>query len=135
MKKTKENKLVVGSKTWADVIPEWLLEEIQYERVTLGLINLINPDSQKVGDAEVIAYLMTASLLTPLPSELTEIYTFLTAKMMSKKGKNMDQFLQDKLERGLSEYERTELERLRNTIYKQRGGDISHPLLDVLREM
>lgn len=135
MKKPKENKLVVGSKTWADVIPEWLLEEIQYERVTLGLINLINPDSQKVGDAEVIAYLMTASLLTPLPSELTEIYTFLMAKMMSRKGRDMDKFLQDKLERGLSEYEKVKLEDLRNMIYKRRGGYISCPLLDVLRDL
>ncbi len=135
MKKTKENRLVVGSKAWADVIPEWLLEEIQFERITLGLLNLIKPDSQKVGDAEVIAYLMTASLNAPLPFELTEIYTYLAAKIMKRKKKKIDKFMQDKLERGLSEYERTELERLRNTIYKQRGGDISHPLLDVLREM
>ena len=50
MEKSK-NRLVVGDATWADIIPDWLLEEIKAERLIYGLAGIANPEVPKVGDA------------------------------------------------------------------------------------
>ncbi|HOO49954.1 MAG TPA: hypothetical protein PLK94_01550 [Alphaproteobacteria bacterium] len=134
MKKDK-NRLVVGSRAWADTIPEWLLEEIKAERLMLGMASIINPEAEKVGDAEVCAYLMTASLEAPLGSDYTSIYVYLTAKLMERQGKDIPDFAAEQLKRGLSSYEEMELRDLRYTIYQKRGGDIDTPILNVLREL
>jgi len=90
MSKTKkENLLVVGNRSWADTLPESLLDDIKSERTILGLISIVNPnftDDEKVGDVEAIAYLMPASLAAPLPHTLTQIYLYLVTKVMERKG-------------------------------------------------
>ena len=35
-----KNRLVVGDMSWADVIPEWLLDEIKAERLIYGLAGI-----------------------------------------------------------------------------------------------
>jgi len=128
----KENRLVVGDKGWAKDIPEWLLEAVKSERLILGLAGLINPNCPKVGDAEVIIYLMTASLRQPLSPEHTNIYLFLTTKIM----KNRDiEVPEDIRKEELSEWEKRGLEELRSMIYTKRGGDIQHPLLEAMKEV
>jgi len=129
----KENRLVVGDRSWAEDIPEWLLNEIRAERMILGLGSIIKPDCEKVGDAEVIVYLMTASLRSPISSEYTEIYVYLTAKMMKKRGKQLEDFMEKKLKNGLTDYEERELKELREMIYRKRGGEINHPVLNLMR--
>jgi len=131
----KENRLVVADSGWAEQIPEWLLDEVRAERLTLGLGDLISPDCEKVGDAEVCVYLYTASLTAPMSSEDMGIYFYLTAKLMKRVGQELPDFLAEKLERGLSADESRELEHLRNDIYSKRGGDISHPILDAMRSL
>lgn len=137
-KRKKENRLVVGSLPWADCIPDWVKEEIKTERIMLGLIGIAADDfsdsdnSDKVGDAEVVAYLMTASLAAPLPHTLTEIYLYLATKVMERKGKTVPN---DIRKTELSRYEEQELKGLKYTIYRARGGDIQHPLLNAMREL
>lgn len=133
MKKNKENRLVVGDMGWAETIPEWLLEEVKSERMICGLGSLINPDCLKVGDAEVCVYLYTAGLHAPLSRDDTNIYVYLTSKLMKKKNKELPQEFEEVLKSGLKDYEERELKELRDTIYKVRGGEISHPLLDAMR--
>jgi len=130
----KGNRLVVADSGWAETIPEWLLDEVRAERLTLGLGGLISPDCEKVGDAEVCVYLYTASLTVGLPHEDAEIYIYLTAKLMKRRGQELPDFMAEKLERGFADESR-ELEHLRNEIYSKRGGDISHPLLDAMRSL
>ncbi len=127
------NKLVVGDASWVDMIPDWLLEEIKTERIVYGLAGIANPDAPKVGDAEVAAYLMTASMRAPIPHEYAEIYIFLTARLMKKRGTELFDFMTEKLEKGLTQYEEQTLQNLRNDIYHKRGGDIDTPLLNAMR--
>lgn len=132
MKKQKQNRLVVGDASWAKDIPKWLLEEIETERMLLGLITISNPDLPKVGDAEVTAYLFTASLRAPIGHTLTEIYLYLFTKIMTKrKTKVPDDIRKEKL----TPYEERELEDLRAMIYRCRGGEINHPILNAMREL
>lgn len=130
--KMKKNRLVVGDINWAKDIPDWLLEEVKTERLILGLASLVNPDYPKVGDAEVIIYLMTASLRQSLSSEHTNIYLFLTTKIMKKRNQEIPE---DIRKEELSEWEKRCLEELQSMIYTKRGGDIKHPLLEAMREV
>lgn len=128
----KENRLVVGS-PWGDSIPDWVLEEIRAERLILGLVGIAKDDfsdADKVGDTEILAYLMTASLRAPLPHTLAEIYFYLTTKVMERRGKTVPN---DIRKTELSRNEERELQELKYTIYQKRGGDIQHPLLEVMR--
>ena len=128
-----KNRLVVGDATWADMIPDWLLEEIKAERLIYGLAGIANPDAPKVGDAEITAYLMTASMRAPMPSEYVEVYVYLTARLMKKRGTKLPDFMAEKLEKGLTQYEEHTLNDLKSDIYRKRGGEIDTPLLNVMR--
>jgi hypothetical protein len=132
-----KNRLVVADAGWAQDLPEWLLEEIRIERLTLAMAALTHEmsDHEKVGDAEMVAYLMTASLRAPLIREDAEIYIYLSAKLMQRKGKELENFMRAKLEQGLSDDENRQLTHLKTEIFRQRGGDIESPLLKVLREL
>ncbi len=128
-----KNRLVVGDMSWADIIPDWLLEEIKHERIIYGLAGIANPEAPKIGDAEVTAYLMTASMRAPMPGEYVEVYTYLTARLMKRQGKELPDFMAEKLERGLTQYEEYTLNNIRGDIYRARGGEIDTPLLNVMR--
>ena len=128
-----KNRLIVGDASWADMIPGWLLEEIKHERIIYGLAGIANPETPKVGDAEVAAYLMTASMRAPMPGEYVEVYIYLTARLMKKRGTELPGFMAENLERGLTQYEEYTLENIRGDIYRARGGEIDTPLLNVMR--
>lgn len=131
----KENRLVVADIGWAESIPEWILEEIKFERLTYGLWGLADQNAPIVGDAEVWAYLYTLSLRAMMPDKYYEVYIYLSAKLMSRRGCKLHGFMQEKLEKGLNQDENRKLQELRHMIYNSRGGEISHPILDAMREM
>ncbi|MBI5806268.1 hypothetical protein HZA73_09500 [candidate division TA06 bacterium] len=131
---SKENRLVVADAGWAETIPSWLLDEIRSERLTLGLLNILDPGSSSVGDAELCAYLYTLSLRQPLTTDYTGIYIYLTATLMKRKDKSLVDFMEEKLKQGLTREEVRKLDELRNTIHRIRG-EINHPVLDVLRKL
>jgi len=133
----KENRLVVADSGWAETIPEWILEEIKQERMIYGMCDILK-GTETVGDAEVLAYLYTANLRGPISNEMAEIYIYLTAKVMQKskgiKIDGMNYFMKDKFKNGLTDYEKSELNILKQDLYRKRGGKINDPLLNVLRE-
>jgi len=135
--KEKQNRLVVGDNQWANDIPKWLLEEIKTECLIYGLSSITNPEIEKVGDAEVVAYLMTASLHGPMPNELNQIYIYLGAKLVKRRSSNskLPDFMEEKLKQGLTDYEQRELKELKSMIYSKRGGEINHPILNVMRRL
>lgn len=134
-KKQKENRLIVGDATWADTIPEWLLEEVKHERMMYGLFTLLKPDMPKVGPAEIAVYLMTASLRAPLLTEHANIYIWCCAKVYARKNKEMTDDMKEMLERGLTKGEEYYHKELVYNIYRARGGEINHPLLDAMRSL
>jgi len=127
------NRLVVGSAAWADTIPEWLLKEVEAERMVLGLASILKPGLDgEVGDAEVCVYLYTASLRAPMLSEHVQIYLHLASKLMKKRGMEVPPDI-DVSEDDLRPGEMDELAELRRQIWQARGGRIQHPLLDAMR--
>ena len=136
--KTKENRLVVADAGWAEDIPKWILDEIKEERIIYGMMDIMK-GTKTVGDAEVLAYLFTANLHGPVSNEMVEIYIYLTGKVMKKsKGLKEDElpdFVREKLKKGLTEYEESELNILKQDLFRKRGEQINCPLLDCLREL
>ena len=131
-----ENKLVVADSGWGKSIPEWIKEAIRDERIVSGMINVMDKKEEKVGDAEVLAYLMTLSLRKPLHHNTSQIYFYLGGKVMKKKNiEGLPDFMEEKLKQGLNSDEERELDRLSRDIYKARGGEISHPLFDLLKQL
>jgi len=134
------NKLIVADEGWANSLPEWLLKQIEGERTVNGLIGAMGYDkkgSEQVGDAEALAYLMTASLRAPIGSDFTKIYAYLTGKVMQK-GLNMDindlpDFVQEAM-KGLSEWEQTQLDKLKSDLFTARGG-VKSPLFDIVKKL
>lgn len=125
-------KLVVADSGWAGTLPEWLIEEVKAERLMYGLASITNPNCPKVGDAEMLMYFYTLALRQPLSSEETVIYEYLLTRVA---GRN-DQEVPAELKRDeLTDYERRELEEWREKIYRRRGGDIDHPLLEAMRAL
>jgi hypothetical protein len=128
------NRLVVGDASWADMIPKWLLDKVAEERMFLGLASLLKPDIEQVGDAEVVAYLMPATMRAPMYHEYANIYLYLSGKLVLERGMDLPDELREHVDRGLSSDEERELKDLRRMIYRARGGEINHPLLDALRD-
>ncbi len=124
--------IIVGSRTWGQDIPEWLVKEINWERTVSGLAGFMGKEMPKVGDAEVCAYLMTASLEAPMSSEHTHIYQYVLTRIIERKKEEVPE---DIKKDELGEYEMGLLEELRHKIYTRRGGEASNPLLDAMREL
>ena len=137
-----ENRLIVADVGWAKSLPGWILKEIQAERMINGILEVVKPENktlESVGDAEIVAYLMTTSLRAPLSSDHTDIYLYLSAKLMLKtkrilKEEDLPDFMQEIYKTGLSEWKKTQLNDLRSMIGRARGK-VSHPIFDVLREL
>ena len=100
----------------------------------LGLASLMKPDIEKVGDAEVVAYLMPATMRAPIPSEYVNIYLNLSGKLVLKRGMELPDDLREHVDKGLTRYEEDCLRDLRHDIYRARGGEIDNPLLNALRD-
>ena len=124
--------LVVGSMSWGQDIPKWLVEEVSWERTVSGLAGFMGKEIPKVGDAEVCVYLMTASLEAPMSSEHNHIYGYVLTRVMKRKKKEIPE---DIRKDELGEYEMGLLEELRRKIYTRRGGEAVNPLLDAMREL
>ena len=141
MAKPKENRLVVAPGGWADTIPDWLKKEVEFERLTLGFAGNIaalkGERIREVGDAEACLYLYTLSLSAPMDHDLTEAYFYLTAKLMKRRSPDVEltDFLEKKLKEGLTPDEQRELTDLKQELYRARGGEIHHPLLDAMRQL
>lgn len=129
---TKENRLVVGDLNWAESLPDWLLEKVKEERIVLGLMSIVNPDIEKIGDAEVLTYLLPAASRGPLPSDICNIYLYLATKVCKKASKD---FPSNICITELSKSEERKLKEIRNMIYRKRGGEINHTTLNFMRQL
>jgi len=69
-----------------------------------------------------------------LTHEDAEIYVYLTAKLMQRQGKELEDFMQAKLKQGYL-LMRAGNDAFKNRNFRQRGGEIESPLLKVLREL
>ncbi|KKM68811.1 hypothetical protein LCGC14_1457090, partial [marine sediment metagenome] len=63
---------------WEDTVPGWLKEKVWQQRVAM----IQNGGWSEATDAEVVCYLMTASLIAPFDGDWTNIYTYEVALFM-----------------------------------------------------
>jgi len=134
----KENKLIVGDSAWAESIPEWLLTEIRGERMVNGMCSIVSDGKESIGDAELVAYLMTASNRAPLDHNTAQIYLHLTCKLMIRCKKfdknNVPDFLEEINKTGINSDQERELEILKSDLIRKRGK-VNHPLFDMLKKL
>ena len=130
----KNTPLIVADTAWAESLPEWLKNEISSERMLLGLLDQVSKKTltpeEQIGDAEVVAYLMTASYVAPMDRDFANIYLFTTGRLM-KKVKNIDMPQDIKVDKLTSDEER-KLKDLKLFIWNSRGGKFKHPIIDIL---
>lgn len=136
MAKKKENRLVVANRGWAESIPKWLMQEVAWEREARGLADVLGKgDGERVGLAETCVYLCTEAFTHPLGHIRGQVYFWVTGKVMKKAGMEPPDFVKEVLEKGLGIDEKHELEELRRTLYTKRGGAITSPIFEVLKEL
>ncbi len=130
-----ENRLIVADSGWAKSIPKWILEEVESERMINGMIKVVGKKKieewETVGDAEVVAYLFTHSLKAPMSTEFTNIYLYLSQKLMKRRKLEIPE---DIKKEELSEYEESELIILKQSIARVRGK-VNHPIFEILNEL
>lgn len=80
----------------------------------------------------MLAYFCTLALRQPLSSRETGIHEYLLTKVAGRNGQEVPAELKRD---ELTDYERRVLEEYREKIYRRRGGDIDHPLLEAMRTL
>lgn len=99
---------------WADTVPQWLKVEIILER----LIQVMTGEEGMATDAEVVAHLYTASLARPI-GHWTQIYLYLTIKVMNRAGQKRDYAALEK-ELGIKEltiYQQDKVDHLKRDLW------------------
>jgi hypothetical protein len=98
---------IIAYTGWEDVVTDEMKNRIQIERMA-------NPLGETATDYEAIVYLHTASLATPMSTEMTNIYSYLFSKYHGEQAKRIGVYL-DKV----TETEEHELMRLKKWIFEK----------------
>ena len=132
------NRLIVADTSWAESIPKWLLDAIESERMMNGLLIASTDSKDSFSDAEMVAYLMTASNRAPMSHNQSQIYFFLTSKVMIKyRGlteNNLPDMMQEVLKEGLNGDQEREMKELRSNLLSKRGK-VNHPVFSLLESL
>lgn len=129
-----KNRLVVADRGWAQTIPDWLKREVEKERLIERFTSVQGKDNGgKVGLAEAAVYLYTASLRSGLDYHHTQIYLYVTGKLIEHIGGVVPDVAKEVIEKGLDTDSQRLFNELRSELYRKRGGEIRHPLFDALK--
>ena len=109
--------IIVFPGGWGDTLPEWLKTAITMERM-LGNMKSRNGAEPTGTDAEACAYLMTVSLTQPMDTDWTEIYLFVATQTYKRWEKG--EMPTDIAVGSISDYQLSELNRLKAWLYRQR---------------
>jgi hypothetical protein len=75
--------IIVMPGGWGNTLPDWIREEITVERMVENMKAIKNEELMGT-DAEVVAYLYTASLEAPMGHDWVEIYLYMASKVMKR---------------------------------------------------
>jgi hypothetical protein len=117
--------VLTQSVSWADCIPDRLLEIIPHAR-----LGMLFGKKYTASDPEIVAFIMTASMEYPLTSEWVDIYTHLSCKVAQDYWKE-DHWNNVQAPRELSDYsDKYLLNPLRLHIYEKRRKILKSRLKD-----
>ncbi|WP_202320367.1 hypothetical protein [Archaeoglobus neptunius] len=97
-------------------VPHSLAEKVKLHRLNILARELAGedvPEEEKVSDAEVVAFLHSASLMVPLDETFANIFVNLTQKVLGVRVRELEY-------RELTEQEKFELKQLKREILKRR---------------
>lgn len=103
---------------WHESLPEWIFPRIKMERLLENMKAAQEDREPRATDAEIMAYLFTASLTTPFDETWTNIYLYISRKVI-KAHLNQEIPLDIKVET-LTETQSRHLEDLREFIMRSR---------------
>ncbi len=106
---------------WGDTLPEWIKSSITLERLIENM-RALKGEEMTGTDAEVCAYLYTASLTQPMDNDWTQIYLYIATKTYEKwrtKGSGVE-MPEDIAVESLSDYQMQHLNHLKAWIYQKR---------------
>ena len=72
--------VIVADKEWAETLPDWIRTQIKMERMAQNILALKGKVDSEATDAEVVAYLYTLSLKSPMTREAVNVYEYLVGK-------------------------------------------------------
>jgi hypothetical protein len=75
--------IIVMPGGWGEDLPGWIREEITIERMIENM-KAVKGEELMGTDAEVVAYLYTASLEAPISHDWVEIYLYMASKVMKR---------------------------------------------------
>jgi hypothetical protein len=113
--------IIVMPGGWGDTLPEWIKEAITLERL-IGNVEALKTGRMTATDAESVAYIYTACLEAPIGHDWTEIYIYLTRKVMERHqphGKDFN-FPEDMKVEKLTRNQQDDLDQLKAWIYDRR---------------
>ena len=109
--------IIVFPGGWGHTLPEWLKNAITLERLAMNM-RILKGELPTGTDAEVCAYLYTASLTQPMDHDWTRIYLYIATKTYQRWGKN--EMPSDIAVDSISDYQTGKLNRLREWLYQKR---------------
>ena len=111
--------IIVFPGGWGDTLPQWLRQEaITLERLEMNM-KALKGEEMTGTDAEACAYLYTVSLTQPMDHDWTQIYLYIATKTYSRWGKS--EMPGDIAVNSISDYQMTELNRLKAWLYRKRS--------------
>ena len=109
--------IIVMPGGWGDTLPDWIKNQITLERLAEN-IKALKGEKPTATDAEVCAYLYTASLEAPMGSDWTQIYLYVAGNVVSR---GRDTQIPDDIKMdSLNDYQTGLLRDLKDWIYQQR---------------
>ena len=135
----KTTPIIVANTEWT--LPDILLRDIKKDRMTMGLVDMANPNVLEKEDlvswSECVGYLMPATSRNVLRSEVNKIYLYCVRKYVEQKKyskeqmKEIDKIGIEKIE--LTDNEKQKLKEYKLWLYESRGGKEQNPVINALQ--
>ena len=109
--------IIVFPGGWGDTLPDWIKGAITVDRLEAN-IRASRGEEPTGTDSEACAYLYTAGLTAPMDHDWSQIYLYVATKTYARhKGGEVPEDIRVET---LNDYQRGELKRLKNWLYRQR---------------
>jgi hypothetical protein len=109
--------IIVWPSPWLDTMPEWIKAAVTVERLLMNMTALKGGEMTAT-DAEVLAYMYPLSLEHPMSTDWSEIYVYISAKVIARHKKV--EIPEDIKVETLNEYQMSLLRDLKRWLDEQR---------------
>jgi len=109
--------IIVYPSGWEDTLPDWIKPAITMERLIENM-KALKGETPTATDAEVLAYMYPRSLEAPLDSDWTQIYLYISSRVVSRHKET--EVPEDIKVDSLNDYQAGLLRHLKDWIYEHR---------------